>query len=56
MALTKIDIRLRNKIDTENHYLCFFNVAIEEKLPEVEIKECYFSFKIKFLSVFLVGV
>ena len=34
MVLTKIDIRLRNKVDIENHYLCFFNVAIEEKLTE----------------------
>ena len=31
-AVTKIDISSRNKVDIENHYLCFFNVAIEEKL------------------------
>ena len=44
MALTKIDIRLRNKVDIKNHYLCFFNVAIEEKLIEVEIEEGFFFF------------
>ena len=32
MAWTKIDITSRNKVDIENHYLCFFNAATEEKL------------------------
>ena len=32
MVLTEIGICSRIKVDIENHYLCFFNVAIEEKL------------------------
>ena len=28
MTLTKIAIISRNKVDIENHYFCFFNVAI----------------------------
>ena len=32
MVLTKINISSRNKVDKENHYFCFFNVATEEKL------------------------
>ena len=32
MVLTKIDTGSRNKVDTENHYFCFFNIAIEDKL------------------------
>ena len=31
MALTKIDISSRNKVNTANHHFGFFNVAIEEK-------------------------
>ena len=31
MALTKIDIISRNKVDIENHYFSLLNVAIEEK-------------------------
>ena len=32
--LTKIDLDIssRNKVDIENYHLCFFNVALEEKL------------------------
>ena len=36
MALTKIDISARNKIDIANHYLGFFNVGIEEKWMKKE--------------------
>ena len=31
MALTKIDIISRNKVDIENPYFSLLNVAIEEK-------------------------
>ena len=31
MALTKIDISSRNKVDIANHYFGFFNDATEEK-------------------------
>ena len=31
MALTKIDISSRNKLDIVNHYFGFFNIAIEGK-------------------------
>ena len=31
MALTKININSRNKVDIANHYFGFFYVAIEEK-------------------------
>ena len=32
MTLTKLDIISRNKVNIENHYFCFFDVAREKKL------------------------
>ena len=37
-------IMSRNKADIENHCLCFFNVAIEEKLD----KRVFFLYQISF--------
>ena len=41
MALIKIDICARSKVDIENHYLCFFQCSNRR---EVGTKEFSFSF------------
>ena len=48
MPLTKIDICLRTKVDIEN--IIFVFQSCNQR--EVEIKECSFSFTIKFLLLF----
>ena len=55
MALTKIDISARNKIDIANHYLGFFNVGIEEKWMKKE-RMLFFFYKSLFLFLFHVNV
>ena len=36
MLLTKMNISLRNKVDIENNYFCFFNVEIEGEVEMLQ--------------------
>ena len=53
----KIDISSRNKVGIENHYLCFFNVAIEANLDKRMFFFFYnqISFSFSFSCPFLIG-